>query len=786
MLMVVAMLNSSLLPAFGVEYNDIDTDENQEMYDILSAYDIFSGYESGNFNYDNLMTRGELAKVLASVSGYMQYADVVQTDFTDVKGTWVEKYVALTESLKIFGGFNDNTFRPDVNTTYESAVAKLLITMGYSKSEIIDDYLKIAFDVGLLDGVTKTDSGITRGQMCQLVYNALKKDVVKYKNGEFLKTGKVLFDNIGTSDRLVITSEFIAKHQEYDMSQYLGNTCDVYFDVGGKVVLMRSPKYEVESGVVNSVMDSNNMFIEENYGTIVIKKIDMNNVIYNYAQTAVNAYDYIDSEIMMLKDSDGIVKVVLNKAEDSAVLQYEDYYEGLTSMIKNTLDDEYIERVFGKSADRLEDSDLKKCYINIYGAVDSFDEIRENDLIKYYPSRSKDFKYLGIKVIRKSVDGIFNGYKIMDGMEYISIDYKLYKIKNEPSEKIVEGDEVFGIFDEKDQIIELNIINYSSKPTRLGMIVGIKSDIDGLPFISVLDVYGNLISYSLPKSSNHVEYRLDDDNSRIYYTDLNVGDYIYYSRKDENHIKRVDKLNVTVIGKMEISDYANNGYIFTNDTLIVDSDYRVLSKDELKELVSGRAYVDSKGYILMFYVESNEDIKLINILTPEEAKLNSGEDEIKTDTETETYEETEEKQSISESSVSGVIDVSRTTEDKLYLLNSDEYFEIPNSLTVDKCEGKYITLTAENGILTTITAYEADGVDCKVTKLYENQVQIFGFSYIEFDKNIKIYICSTDSKGNYTSFAKGGIDDLEIDKIIDYYDTYGNYDGVIDIIIIHK
>lgn len=796
-LSVFILLNMIVVSAFGVEYNDIDISSDQEMYDVLSAYNIFRGYDTGEFKYEKELTRGELAKVLSMLTGYMKYSNIVTTSFSDVKGNWAEKYIAIAESIGISKGYSDGSFRPDDLVAYEDAITMLLRTMGYQDGNMIgnypDNYMNLANELGILARADDSAVNMTRGNMAKIVYSALSKNLVEYREGEFLSKDKTLFDNLGMSDRIEISPNFVFEHKEYDFSEFIGNTCDVYFDTNDNVVLVRNPKYEVEKGIVKTVMDNNTMFIRENYGDIVMKNIDIENVIYNYSLSYIDIAKYEGSEIVMLKEDSIVKKVILNKSEDEIIVKYNDIYKGLLNMIQSTLDEKIIEQMYGKASSFLTEDDLRDTYIRIYGDAETFEDIEENDYIKYYPSSSNDNKYLGIKVIRNRIEGKFNGYKVLDYIDYVSIDYKLYKIKNKPNEVLVEGDELTAIMNEDNEIIKMFVRNYVSKPTNLALISNIRSRGNELPIVELIDNRGRKYSFVLNEYSGEVYYKLNLDGSRLYYTSLIAGDYVYFTAFDENYIKKIEKVDaIDISGKLSGNKIKIDNYSFTADSCVLNEDKVKISSDEMFDIIEGNAVVDADDNILMAILNINKKIpKVIEASEIVEAKpvdennsdgldnSSDADNEVKKD-------DNREETNTSVKQIEGLINFDKTSKEKLFLYNMDGYFKLDEDMDLMSYKNKFVLINSDNGVLLSMKAYEADGSDSKVTKLYENQAQLFGFSYIEFNANLDIYIASKNASGDFVSFIKGSKEDLAIGDTINYYDTHGSYDGVIDVIIIIK
>ena len=73
------------------------------------------------------MSRAEALKILLEASGLEMSKSEV--DFKDVlKGTWYEKYIALSQELAFVDGYEDGTFRPD-NKVTRAEIAKITVKL---------------------------------------------------------------------------------------------------------------------------------------------------------------------------------------------------------------------------------------------------------------------------------------------------------------------------------------------------------------------------------------------------------------------------------------------------------------------------------------------------------------------------------------------------------------------------------------------------------------------------------------------------------------------------------
>lgn len=152
-----------------------------EMAELLSGLDIMVGDDEGNFNFDNNVTRAEMAKIAVAASSYKNTVAIgLQfSPFSDVKGTyWGAPYIRAAVSAGIVEGYIDGTFRPDGAVTYEEAVTMMLRVLGYGDSDFGASYPY--GQVGTADGLKMTDginagigSVMTRRDVAKLVCNTL-------------------------------------------------------------------------------------------------------------------------------------------------------------------------------------------------------------------------------------------------------------------------------------------------------------------------------------------------------------------------------------------------------------------------------------------------------------------------------------------------------------------------------------------------------------------------------------------------------------------------------------
>jgi hypothetical protein len=157
----------------------------------LIDYGVINGYEDGSFKPNNNITRAEfstiISKVLENVCGYT--LDTIKT-FPDIAGHWAENHIQKLATCGIVNGYEDETFRP--NTVITRAQAAMIAcnmllycglelgygngfpdTLGHYAEKHIAQLAELGVVNGYEDGTFKPDLEITRGQAAIIISNCL-------------------------------------------------------------------------------------------------------------------------------------------------------------------------------------------------------------------------------------------------------------------------------------------------------------------------------------------------------------------------------------------------------------------------------------------------------------------------------------------------------------------------------------------------------------------------------------------------------------------------------------
>ncbi len=183
-------LSASCFTAFAADFSDVAADNAyKNAIDELVALKIVNGYDDGTFKPDNEITRAEVTKMVVAGMGpsYTSAAEssAATTDFTDCAGHWAVGYINVGVAQKFINGMGDGTFSPDTNVTYSQIVKMLVAALGYTSAAEAaggypNGYLQVASSIGVTSGVAgiDADTAVTRGQVAQLINNAIKTPIV--------------------------------------------------------------------------------------------------------------------------------------------------------------------------------------------------------------------------------------------------------------------------------------------------------------------------------------------------------------------------------------------------------------------------------------------------------------------------------------------------------------------------------------------------------------------------------------------------------------------------------
>ena len=160
---------------------DVGGTEYQESVEYLVDMGIINGYPDGTFRPSSNITRAEyttiIMKYLEKEPGEIE---MVVSKFEDVaKDHWARGYINLAYDNNIIRGYEDGTFRPNGNITYQEAITILLNASGYQEvgktGTWPQNYIDKANEIGLTSVILGEDmtAAATRGNIALLTYKMI-------------------------------------------------------------------------------------------------------------------------------------------------------------------------------------------------------------------------------------------------------------------------------------------------------------------------------------------------------------------------------------------------------------------------------------------------------------------------------------------------------------------------------------------------------------------------------------------------------------------------------------
>lgn len=198
-----------ILASLSAAASDITGHLHEDAVKMLSDFQIMNGYPDGTYRPDASITRAEFAALTVRFAGMEESANGYYgaNSFYDVsQSDWYSEYAAFCKSMGFIDGYSDGSFGGNDSITSKQAVKIVLSVLGYkniaeSSGGYPDGYLKLAYENGLLKGVTAGDTSATRGEIARLLVNALDTKIADetYTTGskEYYITDTTQIENLG-------------------------------------------------------------------------------------------------------------------------------------------------------------------------------------------------------------------------------------------------------------------------------------------------------------------------------------------------------------------------------------------------------------------------------------------------------------------------------------------------------------------------------------------------------------------------------------------------------------
>lgn len=176
----VALLSVLLLipSTLAASFPDVsEASHYAKAIELVSNTGIMVGRDTGLFDPDGFVTRGEMATIICRFYRMDTSHFTKQSSYSDCLGHWAESYITAVSERGIVNGYGNGFFGPNDKVTYEQAVAMFVRAIG-QESEALrqggypQGYLFVAEVSGLLLNISSSvGTNFTRAEVAQLAYN---------------------------------------------------------------------------------------------------------------------------------------------------------------------------------------------------------------------------------------------------------------------------------------------------------------------------------------------------------------------------------------------------------------------------------------------------------------------------------------------------------------------------------------------------------------------------------------------------------------------------------------
>jgi copper chaperone CopZ len=411
LVLVIALVLGSFSFAFAAPVlTDVAGEDYEEAVSVLTALGVVTGYPDGTYKAERVVTRAEMAKLLVEALGYGQLAGGT-APFSDTAGHWAAGSIGLASGIELVQGYPDGTFKPDATVTFDEAVTMILRALGYTDESLRGawptNYKIKAIDLGLYDDTTAQAGGADRGNVAIMLFNALNASQVEVKDGvatEVSRDGRVqkLIDKVGDFKTATIsTDDLDDMDSAIDLMPYLYHEIEYYENKAGEVAYVSKLVSKEYVGVVVEPSPSGKLKVEDaaektkEFNVTSATALFFNGDVADETEITDLATNRT-AEVRVVYDSDNVVKGVV--AEQSRVVRIVQEYSSRTPLRLNGLGTGRIDLPS-------DDGDLDLDSLIVTGAVDTLQEIEEDDIVHVY-SADGDSK-VKLLVVRNTDSGRF-------------------------------------------------------------------------------------------------------------------------------------------------------------------------------------------------------------------------------------------------------------------------------------------------------------------------------------------------------------------------------------------
>jgi len=281
------------------------------------------GFDDGTFKPDEKVTRAQMAKLVVGAKNMLAAAEsnstVMFEDVAPGKADWAIGYVATAANEGIINGTSATTFDPDATVTFAQATKMLVNACGFDAyAQQVggwpSGYLSYGYTLGINEGITGVgnDTELTRGQVAQMVANALKAPTLEI-NGWYIDDGVMVPDYLEWDGDTRMLKTLLTEYW------------DVY-EVYGRVT--QTSKQGAEIGEISFQVEDS-----ENYDGKIYEntKHAVNGVAVGETDAADHYLEYAYAMIALDSDDEATMIYIESAGKNQTVNFNDDLYAGFSA-----------------------------------------------------------------------------------------------------------------------------------------------------------------------------------------------------------------------------------------------------------------------------------------------------------------------------------------------------------------------------------------------------------------------------------------------------------------------
>ncbi|HIU57413.1 MAG TPA: S-layer homology domain-containing protein [Candidatus Ornithomonoglobus merdipullorum] len=400
-----ALIGAGSETSTTVYYHDVSRDYwAYNAISALTARGIISGGGNSMFRPEDVITRMEAVKILTSIMGYGQYADM--------NGGYPNGYLAAANTAELLEGCSSSE-KLTVSDMYAMLVNALTGPTMVAEYSSTDTTYKIDENTTLLS--VYNDMYLDRGTLTGA-------DTIDILDSSAIPEGRVVIDDTEYISEIDAAADLLGSEVDFIYRSNGDNERELVWisNRGTNKTIEIDDTFDCsydENGNVLSYTDSN--------GSQRRVRLDPGFVmVYNGSATSDNVSEILNSDRYTAK----LISTSGSDTYDLAIVwRYENYVVGSIDREKGIIYDKNDWSSVSLSAD-----DYDSCTINVGGSASSLDSVTEDMVVSVY--RSNDGRRVLAETSSVTADGVIESMSNNEDEKLISIngtEYTLYDSNDE-------------------------------------------------------------------------------------------------------------------------------------------------------------------------------------------------------------------------------------------------------------------------------------------------------------------------------------------------------------------